>query len=443
MSSLSDSELIARLPALVQAERRAMADVIEHLVEVERRRLYLAQATSSLYRYCIERLGYPEDAALKRHRVARLALRLPQVLGELRSGAIHLTGLFLLSTHLTEANAGALLAESRGKSRRQIEELIARWFPRPDVPPSVEPVAPAAADPAGGEQPSLPGTDAGPAKGGGQSGAQSAVQRRATCSGAGKPGVRGRLEPLSESRCRVEFTARAELRDKLERARELSSHSIPSGDLGELFERALDALIEKESRKRHGAGRPRKPRKLKAGSRHVPVEIARAVWERDGGQCTFCRAHNLESERSVFGNGTSRRKYELARSLATTDSSSARSSCSRQTRGACRTRRSHRRGGRRSSPVCSRRSAGSASAARRPRAPSSESAHRSRISASNRSCERACSCSFRRRADARIAGAGALLGPAMRAAWRAPAVRVIARYIRGQGARDESGGTDQ
>jgi len=338
VSSLSDSELIARLPALVQAERRAMADVIEHLVEVERRRLYLAQATSSLYRYCIERLGYPEDAALKRHRVARLALRLPQVLGELRSGAIHLTGLFLLSTHLTEANAGALLAESRGKSRRQIEELIARWFPRPDVPPSVEPVAPAAADPAGGEQPSLPGTDAGPAKGGGQSGAQSAVQRRATCSGAGKPGVRGRLEPLSESRCRVEFTARAELRDKLERARELSSHSIPSGDLGELFERALDALIEKESRKRHGAGRPRKPRKLKAGSRHVPVEIARGVWERDGGQCTFvdgkgrrcserrfltvehrqpfalggpptldnlcllCRAHNLESARNVFGD---------------------------------------------------------------------------------------------------------------------------------------------
>jgi hypothetical protein len=46
----------------------------------------------------------------------------------------------------------------------------------------------------------------------------------------------------------VEFTARAELRDKLERARELLSHAVPSGDLGELFERALDALIEKKAR---------------------------------------------------------------------------------------------------------------------------------------------------------------------------------------------------
>jgi hypothetical protein len=115
-SSLSNAELIARLPGLVQAERYAMADVIEHLVEVERRRLYLSQAMSSLYRYCLERLGYSEDAALKRHRVARLALRLPQVLAELRAGTLHLTALFLLSNHLTENNASALLTEA-GASR--------------------------------------------------------------------------------------------------------------------------------------------------------------------------------------------------------------------------------------------------------------------------------------------------------------------------------------
>src|SRR5690349_8167524 len=138
LSSLTDAELVARLPALVAVERHAMADVIEHLVEVERRRLYLAHATSSLYRYCIDRLGYAEDAALKRHRVALLALRLPQVLEELRAGTMHLTGLFLLSRHLNADNAGLLLVEARGKSRRQLAELIARWFPRPDVPSSVQ-----------------------------------------------------------------------------------------------------------------------------------------------------------------------------------------------------------------------------------------------------------------------------------------------------------------
>jgi hypothetical protein len=117
-----------------------MADVIEQLVEIECRRLYLGQACSSLYRYCIDRLGYSEEAALKRHRVARLARRFPEVLDELRAGTIHLTGLFLLSTHLREDNVQALLGEARNKSRRQIEELIARRFPRSDVESRIEPV---------------------------------------------------------------------------------------------------------------------------------------------------------------------------------------------------------------------------------------------------------------------------------------------------------------
>src|SRR5215471_14300332 len=104
LALLSDTELLARIPSVVQAERLASADVVEHLMEVEHRRLYLDQACSSLYTYCRERLRYSEDAALKRARVARLALRLPRVLDELRSGAIHLTGLFLLERYLNDEN---------------------------------------------------------------------------------------------------------------------------------------------------------------------------------------------------------------------------------------------------------------------------------------------------------------------------------------------------
>jgi 5-methylcytosine-specific restriction endonuclease McrA len=326
LSSLSDSELVARLPRLVQTERHAVADVIEHLVEMERRRLYLSHSASSLYRYCIDVLGYDEDAALKRHRVAKLALRLPQVLAELRAGTLHLTGLFLLAKHLTEENASELLGEARGKSRRKIEELIARWFPRSDVPASIEPSSEPVAELRGGPNGQLLlGGARSPVAGAGP-----------TCSGAGA-GAPGRLEPLSPSRVRVQFTARTELYDKLEQARELLSHALPSGDLGELFERALDALIDQETRKRFGVKKPRKPRKLEPGSRHVPVQLERAVWERDGLQCTYvdaegrrcgerrfltiehrmpfalggpttlenlcllCRAHNQESARQVFG----------------------------------------------------------------------------------------------------------------------------------------------
>jgi hypothetical protein len=121
-----------------------------------------------------------------------------------------------------------------------------------------------------------------------------------------------------------------------------------------LFERALDALLRVESTRRLGAGRPRQPRKLQAGSRHVPLDVARAVWERDGHQCTFadsqgrrcserrfitiehrepfarggaatldnlcllCSAHNAERARAEFGAAHVERKQHEAAAHAKT-----------------------------------------------------------------------------------------------------------------------------
>ncbi|MCC6903480.1 MAG: hypothetical protein IT377_31205 [Polyangiaceae bacterium] len=325
LSSISDRELRERLTAAVSAERMAAADVIFHLVELDRRKLYLEEACSSLFAYCVELLGYSEDGATKRVRVARLVPRFPRVLDELASGAIHLTGLFLLSGHLTENNADQLLAEARGKSKRQIEELLARWFPRPDVAATITPTS---VEPAQAELSTMSGTGS---------------------SGPPEPAARARVEPLSAASFRVEFTASTTLRDKLERARNLLSHAVPSGDLATVIERAIDELIAVETKRRSGAGKPRKHRETKPGSRHVPVEVQRAVRERDEDQCTFvdaegrrcsekrfvtiehvepfalrgpttvenccllCRAHNNHRARQVFGEEHVARKVAEAR----------------------------------------------------------------------------------------------------------------------------------
>jgi hypothetical protein len=332
LALISDPELLALMPDLVSTERGSVADVLEHLVEIDRRRLYLDQACSSLSCYCIERLGYSEDEASKRVRVARLASRFPHVLDELRAGAIHLAGLFLLAHYLTEENYERLMTRARGKSRSKLEQLIAAEFPKPDVPDRVcalpEQVTSGAL--------TCPGTGA------------AATPRNPAAAGAascGKDGrfagssvQSGRLEPLSASSFGVQFTASAELAKKIEQARELLSHTLPGGDLSALFERAIDALLERELKRRLGAGKPRKRRPLAAGSRHVPVEIMRLVWDRDDGQCTFtdeqgrrcsarrhltiehrqpyalggpptadnlcllCSAHNAHSARKVFGD---------------------------------------------------------------------------------------------------------------------------------------------
>ena len=138
--ALSDRDLLARLPEVRGLERRAIAEVIAHLAEVERRRLYLTEACSSMYTFCIERLGYSENEAYTRLQVARLCSQFPAALEALESGSIHLTGLALLCPKVTQANAQELLDEARGKTRREIEALLARRFPRPDVLPSITPL---------------------------------------------------------------------------------------------------------------------------------------------------------------------------------------------------------------------------------------------------------------------------------------------------------------
>ena len=117
--------------------------------------------------------------------------------------------------------------------------------------------------------------------------------------------------PLSATSYRVEFTASAELYAKIERATELLSHTVPGGELATVFERALDALIESEMRRRTGAGKPRKQRPLKLDSRHVPLELAGQVWERDGGQCTFVDAEGRRCSERRFITLEHRHPYAL------------------------------------------------------------------------------------------------------------------------------------
>ena len=130
--------------------------------------------------------------------------------------------------------------------------------------------------------------------------------------------TRTKIVPLSTLSYRVEFTASAELFAKLERASELVSHAVPSGELPTLIERALDALIEREMRRRFGTGKPREQRSLKPRSRHVPREVARLVWERDGGQCSFVDAEGAAASGAISHSSIVIRSRSVARRRLTT-----------------------------------------------------------------------------------------------------------------------------
>src|SRR6188508_1694587 len=75
-----------------------------------------------------------ESTAGKRIGAARTARRFPVLFAMVAHGELHLSGIHRLKTHLTRENHEQVLAAAKHKTIRQIEELVARLAPQPDVP---------------------------------------------------------------------------------------------------------------------------------------------------------------------------------------------------------------------------------------------------------------------------------------------------------------------
>ena len=288
VESLSSSGLLSATRELVQTSRGVEGKLLVHLGEIDERKLYLDLAFPSMFVFCVQELGFSEDAAYNRIMVARAARRLPTILEAVRSGQVHLAGLRVLAPHLTIENHGKVLAEAAGKSKREMEELAARLSPRPAVATVVRklpdrtdspPVAPLALSfgtvlTMSSPEPSLAAASARPAVL-----APVRDERRAV------------MAPLAEDRFMIQFTASRACRDKIHQAKDLLRHRMPDGDLGTIVEKALDLLIVQVKKERFAHGRKARcgPSKENADSpsRHIPADIQRTVFERDGGRCTF------------------------------------------------------------------------------------------------------------------------------------------------------------
>jgi hypothetical protein len=153
--------------------------------------------------------------------------------------------------------------------------------------------------------------------------------------------------------------------DKLRLAQGLLSHAVPVGDLAQVIDRALDALISQlevrrlgvstRDLRREGAGSEGPSSEGAAPSRYIPAAVRRAAWERDGGRCTFvsitggrcrsriylefdhvepfarggkatvdnirlrCRAHNQYEAERAFGRDFMRQKRQEVRVAAADD----------------------------------------------------------------------------------------------------------------------------
>jgi len=272
-SGLPDGELVDRVKGLASRQRDATAQLVAHLAELETRGLHLRAGYSSLFVYCRDALALSEHDAYNHVETARASRRLPQVLEVLAAGSVNLTTVRLLAPHLTEENHREVLESARGKRKAQVEEIVARLMPLPDVPPYIRRLPPPRPMPSLQPPPFHAGVPV-----------ETALPYRPALPPVRPPAVL----PLSPDRYRVQFTIGGATLEKLRLAKDMLRHAIPSGDDAAVFERALTALLADLARKKFAAtDQPRPSRTTAPGSRHVPAEVKRAVWLRDLGRCAF------------------------------------------------------------------------------------------------------------------------------------------------------------
>src|SRR5688572_22834102 len=133
-SQLSNDALVAEVTRLAKAEHDVTVALVVHLAELGARRLFADAGFSSLFQYCREVLSLSEGEAYNRVVAARAVRRFPIVKDRLSDGSVNLTTIRLLFKHLTPQNHRNLLDASAGKSKRDVELLIATRFPQPPVP---------------------------------------------------------------------------------------------------------------------------------------------------------------------------------------------------------------------------------------------------------------------------------------------------------------------
>ena len=146
LQTFSDQDLLSATHAVSVREKAATLELLEHLLEVEKRDLAFKQGFSSMWEYLHRGLAYCESAASERVAAMRLLKRAPEAAQLMTEQKLSLSTAakvqhFVRALEKTEhrkvdaKETQTLLAQVSGKSRREVEKLFVAMVPNLAYPP--------------------------------------------------------------------------------------------------------------------------------------------------------------------------------------------------------------------------------------------------------------------------------------------------------------------
>lgn len=299
LQNLTDQNLLEKTAQLVQSERDLLTEILHHLREIERRRLFSQLGYNSLFEYATKKLAYSDDQAARRISAMRLLKELPQLEPKITSGSLTLTNLNMAQTLFrqeqkrvsAESKAFSssqkleLLSQLEHKSKRQAEKILAA---RSSEPAMLQP---------------------------------------------------DRIRVVSETTVEIKFMAQVELQSKIEKVKGLLAHSHRDMKMTDMINWLCDMAIqkldpaEKPVRKSSSLAKqidqpspapalkpcvgnhisvsnisPKIRSQKNASRQYISASAQRQVWKRAGSRCQNCGSlHALQVDhlRPIALGGTS------------------------------------------------------------------------------------------------------------------------------------------
>ncbi len=244
IKSLSDKVLLNQTHKLVKKEQNHTLQIIKHLEEIYRRRLFSDLGFSSLFSYCTEHLNYSPAQAQRRINAARLIKDIPQAEIMIEQGTLSLSNASSVQTHINQENKNReekmghmehneklrLLDIVKDKSARQTDRILAE---------------------------------------------QSTVQK-ASDSKETKRAIKGGRVQLKFSLKENDYQELVELQEQL-----------GMDNLEELILKLKDLAKNKQKRKKFIKATASK----KSTNRYVPAHVKRAALKKTKGKCQICGTH--------------------------------------------------------------------------------------------------------------------------------------------------------
>lgn len=242
LKNLSDIQLLQNTESLVRRECELLTEVLAHLREIERRRLFSSLGCTSLFHYAVSKLHYSEDQAYRRIGAMRMLKELPEVEEKISSGAISLTNMNMAQNlfrkeQFTHEAKTEILQNLENKSTREAKKIVNSF---------------------------------------------------------------SRLPAMEE----VKITVSEQVQAKLEKLKGLLAHAYPNISSSELIDKLCDLGLEKwdqgaqKTRVKQAHVSPRVMENK--NPRYIPASARREVWQRAKSQCENCKSqYALEIEHKI------------------------------------------------------------------------------------------------------------------------------------------------